>query len=202
MIFQQKRIGLYYGSFNPIHLGHIALAQYALEHLPIDSLWLVLSPLNPQKNILEQLPYHYRCHLIERSIEAIEGLELCTIESELPTPHYTIRSLRALNMLYPKCDFSLLIGADTLINLPSWYESERIMRNTPLYIYPRPGYQTDASIWGGRARVHLLHNVPESNLSSSLIRKAIESGLCLEYALPIPGEWEELSRQFTLLKSK
>lgn len=198
----KRRIALYFGSFNPLHLGHTTLARYALERLALDALWLVLSPLNPHKDAREQLPYSYRRSLIERSLSGYDNLSLCTIEASLPAPRYTVRSLRALNMLYPDCEFSLLIGADTLLSLPSWYQAERILSSTPLYVYPRPGYEIQRENYQEYAKVHLISEVPECELSSSDIRRAISESNVLSNALPLSQEWEELSRQFSTLATK
>lgn len=188
----RMRIALYFGSFNPIHLGHTALAQYALAHLPIDELWLVLSPLNPHKSPAEQLPFAYRRELVERSIAPLSGVRLCPIEQSLPAPRYTVRTLRALQMLAPDAEFVLLIGADTLLSLPSWHAPERILSRHGLYVYPRPGYEIRPEEWTGQGDVHLLHDVPESALSSSAIRAAARSGEVLAHALPCPDEWPRL----------
>lgn len=197
---KRTRVALYFGSFNPIHLGHTALARYALEHLPVDRVWLVLSPQNPQKDPTEQLPFAYRRDLIECAMGDLSGLELCSLEAHTPSPRYTVRTLRALSLLYPDCDFSMLIGADTLLAMPSWREPERIWAHIPLYVYPRPGYAVDWSVWSGRATVHSLEHVPESELSSSAIRQAIRSGGDMSWALPCPERWGELCDQFARLE--
>lgn len=188
----KARIALYFGSFNPIHLGHTALVQYALEHLPVDELWLVLSPLNPHKAASEQLPFAYRAKLIGCSIASLGGVRLCLIEQTLPAPRYTVRTLRALELLHPEAEFVLLIGADTLLGIPSWYAPERIMAHYPLYVYPRPGYEVCLEDWKGRAQVHLLVGVPESAYASSAIRAAARMGKVLAHALPVPEEWATL----------
>lgn len=198
----KARIALYFGSFNPIHLGHTALVQYALGHLPIDELWLVLSPLNPHKAASEQLPFAYRAQLARGSIASLGGVRLCLIEQSLPAPRYTVRTLRALELLHPGVEFVLLIGADTLLSMPSWYTPERIFSRYPLYVYPRPGYEVSLEEWQGRAQVHLLAGVPESALSSSAIRSAVRVGEDLSYALPQPEVWSGLCAEFARLESQ
>lgn len=201
-----RRICLYFGSFNPLHLGHLALARYAREQLGFDGVWLVLSPVNPHKSPYDQLPYAYRAKLIREAIAPHAGLRLCTIEDDLPHPHYTVRTLRALGMLYPHDSPSLLIGADNLLGITRWYAWERLLASTPLYVYPRPGYdlssfsandlRTDLSL-DGMPTPHICWDAPQLELSSSAIRSAARSGLDLSHYLPVPDRWAELCQHLT-----
>lgn len=180
-----KRICLYFGSFNPIHIGHLALARYARDRIGFDEVWLVLSPLNPHKQGRDQLPYDSRVELIECSLEGEQGLQLCTIERHLPSPHYTIRSIRALRMLYPQVAFALLIGADNLTSLPSWYETERLQRAVSIYVYPRPGADlADSKMLQGGEDIHICADAPLVDISSTEIRRAIYQGESIGHLLP------------------
>ncbi|MDO4691762.1 MAG: nicotinate (nicotinamide) nucleotide adenylyltransferase [Porphyromonadaceae bacterium] len=185
-----RRVCLYFGSFNPFHQGHLALARYAHRRLGFDEIWLVLSPLNPLKSQADQLPYAVRAELIEASIRGEEGLKLCNLEVDLPQPRYTIRSLRALRLLHPQVEFSMLIGADNLLILPSWHQYERLLRSTPLYVYPRPGYEVkELPSWCKGASVHYCADAPQADISSSLIRQAMAEGRDLREHLGEPTLW-------------
>lgn len=180
-----KRICLYFGSFNPIHIGHLALARYARDRIGFDEVWLVLSPLNPHKRYRDQLPYSIRAEFVRLSIEGELGIRLCTIEQYLPAPHYTVRSVRALKMLYPEISFSLLIGADNLTSLPQWYESERLQKNVSIYVYPRPGTDLDDSKLSLQSdNIHICTDAPLMEVSSSKIRERIFEGKPIGYMLP------------------
>lgn len=156
------RICLYPGSFNPLHVGHMMLAHYAHEHLGFDEVWLVLSPLNPLKDSRDTLPYTLRRQLIECAIAPYPYLRLETLEAHLPQPHYTVRSLRALHLLHPKATFAMLMGADSLASIGRWYEAERLLQETELYVYPRPD-----SIMEKRTDINRYHD-PLSTLPDSL----------------------------------
>lgn len=185
MSIAAKRICLYFGSFNPIHIGHLVLARYARDRVGFDEVWLVLSPLNPQKQGRDQLPYDSRVKLIEHSLEGERGLRLCTLERYLPSPHYTVRSVRALRMLYPEAVFALLIGADNLASLSSWYETERLQRAVSIYVYPRPGVDlADSKIQPQGEDIHICADAPLVDISSTEIRQAIYRGEPIEHLLP------------------
>ncbi len=182
-----RRVCLYFGSFNPIHLGHLTLARYARERIGFDEVWLVLSPLNPHKLASGQLPYESRVELILRSLEGERGIRLCTLERDLPAPHYTVRSVRALKMLHPEVAFSLLIGADNLTSLPAWYQSERLRRAVSIYVYPRPGVELAMSkdLPQGEDILYC-YDAPLVNISSTEIRRAASQGMPIGHLIPRP----------------
>ena len=148
--------GLFFGSFNPMHIGHLALANYLTEYTPIRQLWFVPSPLNPLKNTQELLP----------------------------SPHYTIRTLRALSMLYPHHRFALLIGADNWQSFDRWKDHHRLMAKYELIIYPRFGYEVDDTTLPTGCRY--IHDAPRIEISSTQIRTSILEGKDLRYWLPLP----------------
>lgn len=190
MTSASRRVCLYFGSFNPIHRGHLSLARYAQGELGFDEVWLVLSPLNPLKSQADQLPYALRRDLVEASIREEEGLRLCSLEVDLPQPRYTIRSLRALRMLYPRTEFSMLIGADNLLILPSWHQYERLLHSTALYVYPRPGHEVvELPLWCKGAEVHYCADAPQMDISSSFIRQAIAEHRDVREYLGTPALW-------------
>lgn len=208
------RICLYPGSFNPLHVGHMMLAHYAHEHLGFDEVWLMLSPLNPLKNSRDALPYALRRQLIECAIAPYPYLRLETLEAHLPQPHYTVRSLRALHLLHPKATFAMLMGSDSLASIGRWYEAERLLQETELYVYPRPNStadeRTDTNLSPDhrptlsegqaivnphlteRGTIHLCHDAPTSTLSSTEIRTALANGTDASALLPCPHLWPSL----------
>ncbi len=194
------RICLYFGSFNPFHIGHLALARYMMKTYQFDKFFFVLSPLNPQKKSKNMLPFNFRYKFIEACISEDEGAEICSLEQILPEPHYSVRTLNALKMLMPTALFSMLIGADNLLSLSSWYEYKRLSDFTELYVYPREGYPlTDLSKHSFEGEVHICRDAPMIDVSSTEIRNAIMEGENLSQLLPQPALWEELAKALNLL---
>ena len=160
--------GLFFGSFNPMHIGHLALANYLTEYTPIRQLWFVPSPLNPLKNTQELLPYDLRCELIEQAIRKDIRFQVLRIEELLPSPHYTIRTLRALSMQ----------------SFDRWKDHHRLMAKYELIIYPRFGYEVDDTTLPTGCRY--IHDAPRIEISSTQIRTSILEGKDLRYWLPLP----------------
>ena len=132
-----KRIGLFGGSFNPIHLGHTALAAYICEQGMVDEVWLMVSPQNPLKQDLTLLDENERLHMARLAVAPYPMLKACDFEFTLPRPSYTYHTLQALRMAYPDCEFSLIIGEDNWDNFHRWYRGEDIARETTIIVYPR-----------------------------------------------------------------
>ena len=132
-----KRIGLFGGSFNPIHLGHTALAAYICEQGMVDEVWLMVSPQNPLKQDLTLLDENERLHMARLAVTSYPMLKACDFEFTLPRPSYTYHTLQALRMAYPDCEFSLIIGEDNWDNFHRWYRGEDIARETTIIVYPR-----------------------------------------------------------------
>ncbi len=188
------RICLFFGSFNPFHIGHLALARYVLKTYHFDKLFFVLSPLNPQKKSKNMLPFSFRYDFLNACISEDKGTEICSLEQILPEPHYSVRTLKALKMLNPDAQFSMLIGADNLLSLSSWYEYERLADFTDLYVYPREGYPlTDLAEHSFSGEVHICENVPTIDVSSTEIRNAIKEGNDLSHLIPKPELWDKLA---------
>ncbi len=194
------RICLYFGSFNPFHIGHLALARYMMKTYHFDKLFFVLSPLNPQKKSKNMLAFDFRYDFLEACISEDEGVEICSLEQILPEPHYSVRTLKALKMLMPTAQFSMLIGADNLLSLSSWYEYKRLADFTELYVYPRKGYPlTDLSKHSFEGEVHICENVPTIDVSSTEIRNAIKEGGNLAHLLAKPELWQALEKAMKTL---
>lgn len=177
------RTGLLFGSFNPIHIGHLALANYVLEYAPFDEIWLVVSPRNPFKNESDLAPASHRLAMTHIATRQDLRIKVSDIEFEMPTPSYTVHTLENLTSLFPGNNFSLIIGSDNLLNIERWHASEKILKNFPILVYPRPGYSLD------EARPDILKSVktlqaPLLDISSTLIREGISNGKNLRYLMP------------------
>ena len=197
MVSSRRRICLYFGSFNPLHRAHLRLAQFALAALPCDEVWLVLSPLNPLKELATQLPFAWRADYIRQAIEKEPRLRMVTLEEQLPLPHYTVRSIRALRLLYPEYDFSLLIGSDNLRLIDRWYDYQRLLKTIPLHVYPRPGYPMEEILPTALpgATIYLHPEAPQMDLAATDLREAALRGEDLSGETAVPELWEELRTQ-------
>lgn len=165
------RIGIFGGSFNPIHTGHTRLGQWLVRKNYVDELWFMVSPLNPLKqNSTELLPDGLRLQLAQLAVEGKAGLRVSDFEMHLPRPSYMVHTLAQLRQAYPQHEFLLIIGADNWLRFNQWRNSEEIMLHHRLLVYPRPGYALDtASMPQGVSLVA----TPLFNISSTQIRQAI-----------------------------
>lgn len=203
MIQEPREVCLYFGSFNPLHRTHLQLAHYALEHLPVAEVWLVLSPVNPLKALATQLPFTFRAEYIRQAISEEPRLKLVTLEAILPTPHYTVHTLQALRLLHPELSFSLFIGSDNLALIERWYDYKRLLASTPLHVYPRPGYDLPADVLASLAGHIIYHpDAPQSTLSATELREAALTGIDRRADTAAPELWEELERQIKRLQTK
>lgn len=168
------RIGIFGGSFNPIHTGHTRLGQWLVRKNYVDELWFMVSPLNPLKqNSTELLPDGLRLQLAQLAVEGKTGLRVSDFEMHLPRPSYMVHTLAQLRQAYPQHEFLLIIGADNWLRFNQWRNSEEIMLHHRLLVYPRPGYALDtASMPQGVSLVA----TPLFNISSTQIRQAIANG--------------------------
>ena len=174
-------IGLYFGSFNPIHIGHLAIANYLVEFGPIDSLWFVVSPHNPLKKKQNLLDDYQRLELVHRAIQGDERFEVSSVEFYLPKPSYTIDTLTYLQEKHPRQRFTLLMGSDNLINLHKWKNYEQILENYRILVYPRPG--VDPSDCISHPNIETIQ-APLMEISSSFIRDALSLGKDVRYFMP------------------
>lgn len=172
-----KKVGIFCGSFNPIHNGHVALADYIARNSDLDEVWLVVSPLNPLKRTIADTlaPNEQRLDMVRLALRSCERLFASDIEFSLPLPNYTINTLNALKSKYPETDFSLIIGADNLALFERWKDSDVIMSNFDMLVYPRPGVDLD-SLMQKYPKVRVLENAPLHDVSSTEIRRRISSG--------------------------
>ena len=168
-----KRTGIFGGTFNPIHIGHLALANYLCEYGELDELWLVVSPQNPFKRDMQLAPDDVRLEMVSAALEGYPRMMASDVEFSLPRPSYMVNTLRSLIAAHPDRRFTLVIGADNWSSFPRWYASEEILRLCDIIVYPRPGYPIDpASL---PTNVHLIPT-PLLEISSTFIRECIRNG--------------------------
>ena len=132
-----KKIGLYFGTFNPIHVGHLIIANYLANNSDLNEIWFVVSPHNPLKDKSNLLEDHHRLAMVQRAVEDNIKLKASSIEFDLPKPSYTVFTLQSLKEKYPSTKFSLILGEDNLRTLHKWKNYEVILQNHAIYVYPR-----------------------------------------------------------------
>lgn len=179
-----KHIGLFFGSFNPIHVGHLIVANSMLELTNIDEVWFVVSPQNPLKERQTLLADHHRMQMVRVAIDDNYKMRACDVEMHLPIPSYTVVTLAHLSEQHPDKRFSLIIGGDNLENFRRWRNYEYILEHYDLYVYPRPGCHPEDEL-ANHPHVHMV-DVPMMDISSSYIRKQIEEGHPPRYMLTEP----------------
>jgi nicotinate-nucleotide adenylyltransferase len=135
------KIGLYFGSFNPIHIGHLIIASHVADHTEMQQVWFVVSPQNPLKPSSVLLNEYHRLHLVHLAIEDDLRLKASEVEFKLPRPSYTIDTLTYLQEKYPQHEFSVIMGSDSFQNLPRWKNFEQLVKNYAFIIYNRPGFE-------------------------------------------------------------
>lgn len=169
------RIGIYGGSFNPVHKGHVSLAKWIVDNGIVDELWLMVSPLNPLKADVENeiLPFETRMEMARIATENISGVRVSDFENSLPVPSYTISTLEALCGAYPQHSFCLVVGADNWKDFHRWHRWQEIVSGYDVFVYNRPGY--DLEIPHEFSRVKLI-DAPLYDISSTMIRKLVSEG--------------------------
>jgi len=175
------KIGLYFGSFNPIHNGHMAIANYMLEFTDLNEIWFVISPQNPFKTKQKLLLDYHRLELVSIAINDTPGFRASNIEFNLPKPSYTIDTLAYLYDKYPEKEFVLIMGSDNLVNFHKWKNFNEILRNHQIYIYPRPNVKQVELM--KHPNVHKV-DAPLMEISSSFIRNAIKKEKDVRFFLP------------------
>ena len=174
-------VGLYFGSFNPIHVGHLIIANYMVQNTGMNQVWFVVSPQNPLKKSGSLLNEYHRLYLVQVSIEDEPSLKATDIEFRLPKPSYTIDTLTYLGEKFPQHKFSVIMGSDSYQNLQAWKNYEQLIKNYPIFVYHRPGFAVDKNYEGGFFN---FVKAPLLEISSTHLRKMIREGKSIRYLVP------------------
>lgn len=185
-----KSIGLFFGTFNPIHIGHLVLANYFAEHTEFEEIWLVVTPQNPFKTKQDILANDHRFEMVKRATEAYPKLHPCSVEFEMPTPNYTIDTLLELSKKYPRNKFSLIMGMDNLASFPKWKGYTRILDDYGLWVYPRKTHKMVPDFLKNHPQITVVA-APEIEIASSEIRKQIQNQKNIRPLLPAES-WQYL----------
>jgi nicotinate-nucleotide adenylyltransferase len=192
------KIGLYFGTFNPIHVGHLIIANHMAEHSDLEQIWMVVTPHNPLKQKNTLLDDYHRLHLVRLATEDYPKIKPSDIEFKLPQPNYTVNTLAYLMEKYPQHEFSLIMGEDNLKSFHKWKNYEYILQNHDLYIYPRISEEADPSLEGELAKQNMelknhprIHKIdaPVVEISSTFIREGIKNKKNIRPLLP-HNVWE------------
>ena len=180
------RIGLYFGSFNPIHIGHLIIVNHVLNESDLQKIWFVVSPQNPFKPSSTLLNEYDRLHLVQIAIEKDDRLKASEIEFSLPKPSYTSHTLAYLSEKYPTHQFTIIMGSDSFQNLRKWKNADFIISNYPIIIYRRPGF---AVAENSGAKITIM-DAPLLEISATFIRECIQQSKSIRYLLPSAVEEE------------
>jgi len=175
------KIGLFFGSFNPIHTGHLIIASYMANHTDLDKVWLVVSPHNPLKKASDLINTYDRLEMAKLATENSDCIEVSDIELKLPRPSYTIDTLIYLQEKFPNHQFTLIMGSDNLNSLQKWKNYEILLRDYQIYVYPRPSFESTS--FSTHSSVTIT-NTPLIEISSTFIRRSIAQKKNVQYFLP------------------
>jgi nicotinate-nucleotide adenylyltransferase len=174
------KIALYFGSFNPIHNGHLIIANHVLQNTDAEQVWFIVSPQNPFKPANGLLNEYHRLHLINLAIEGESKLKASNIEFNLPRPSYTINTLTYLEEKHPEHEFVILMGSDSFQNIHKWKNAPVILKNYPLYIYRRPGFEITET----HGAIIKIIEAPLLQISATHIRELLKAGKSVRYLVP------------------
>ena len=184
------KIGLFFGTFNPIHVGHLTIANHIAEYSDLDQVWFVVTPHSPFKKKNSLLDDHQRLEMVYRATKDYNKLQQSDIEFKLPQPNYTVNTLAHLEEKYPKNEFALIMGEDNLKSFHKWKNYQVILEMHDIYVYPRVSEGKVESQFDEHPRIHHI-NAPIMELSSTFIRKSIKAGKNVRPMLP-ENVWEYL----------
>lgn len=185
-------IGLYFGSFNPIHIGHMIIANHILNETNLEKIWLIVSPQNPLKKSNSLLSEFDRLHLVRLAVQDDNRLKCSDIEFNLSKPSYTTNTLAYLSEKYQEHKFSIIMGSDSYQNLDKWKNFETIISNYSIYVYKRDGYEI-SKFWAGEP---IILNAPLIQISATQIRDHIKNGKSIRYLVPEIVREEIETRRF------
>ena len=182
------KIGLYFGTFNPIHVGHLIIANHLAEHSDLEQIWMVVTPHNPLKEKNTLLDDYHRLHLVRLATEEYPKIKPSDIEFKLPQPNYTVNTLAHLMEKYPQHAFSLIMGEDNLKSFHKWKNYDYILQHHDIYVYPRVSVGEDNSEFKNHPRIHKI-DAPIVEISSTFIRENIKNKKNIRPLLP-HNVWE------------
>jgi nicotinate-nucleotide adenylyltransferase len=177
------KIGLLFGSFNPIHIGHLIIANYMANHTALDKVWLVVSPQNPLKKYGDLINTYDRLEMAKLATDNATNIAVSDVELKLPQPSYTIDTLTHLKEKYPEHEFALIMGSDNLATLHKWKNYRLILRDYRIFVYPRPGYENAEFASHPSVTITM---TPQMELSATFIRKSIAEKKNVQYFVPDP----------------
>ncbi|MGK0386258.1 MAG: nicotinate-nucleotide adenylyltransferase [Patiriisocius sp.] len=185
-----KKIGLYFGTFNPIHIGHLTIANFMVEYSALDEVWMVVTPHNPHKKKSTLLDNNHRLMMVDVALEDYPKIKSSNIEFDVPQPNYTVHTLAVLEEKYPEQNFCLIMGEDNLKSFHKWKNYEVILARYELFVYPRISQGTIETQFDKHSKITKVP-APIMELSSTFIRKAIKEGKNIRPMLP-GNVWEYL----------
>ncbi len=187
-----RKVGLFFGTFNPIHTGHLIIANHMAEYSDLEEVWLVVTPHNPHKKKSTLLDNHHRLEMVYRACETYDKLKPSNIEFGLPQPNYTVNTLAHLQEKFPTNDFCLIMGEDNLRNFHKWKNSDVILENHEIYVYPRIAKGEIADRYKEHPKINWI-DAPIVEISSTFIRKSIKD---LKNVRPLLAEkvWEYIDQ--------
>ncbi|MGZ9677084.1 nicotinate (nicotinamide) nucleotide adenylyltransferase [Flavobacterium sp. GNP001] len=177
------KIGLYFGTFNPIHIGHLIIANHMAEHSDLDQVWMVVTPHNPLKKKSTLLDDYHRLQMVFLATEDFPKIKPSNIEFKLPQPNYTVNTLVHLEEKYPNYEFSLIMGEDNLKSLHKWKNYEVILERHDIYVYPRISSEEENVEFKNHPKIHLI-DAPVVEISATFIRDNIKKGKNIQPLLP------------------
>lgn len=180
----EKKIGLYFGTFNPVHIGHLIIANFMATQTDLNEVWMVVSPRNPLKKKETLLGNYDRLHLVNLGIGNNHKIKASDIEFSLPVPSYTIDTLTFLKEKFPGKNFILIMGGDNLSSFHLWKNYKTILNHYSIYVYSRPGFPIPEEFLN-HSSIHFFES-PQMNISATYIRDCIKKGKSVQYLLPDP----------------
>ncbi len=185
-------IGLYFGSFNPIHIGHLIIANHILNETSLERIWFIVSPHNPLKESKSLLNEFDRLHMVRLAVQDDKRIKCSDIEFSLPKPSYTTNTLTFLSEKYPEHEFSIIMGSDSYQNLDKWKNFDHILSNYSIYVYERKDFEVKKFF----SKAPIILNAPLIEVSSSQIRLNIKEGKSIRYLVPEIVREEIETRKF------
>lgn len=187
------KVGLYFGSFNPIHNGHLIIASHIANYTSQDRIWLVVSPQNPLKKNTSLINENHRKHLIDLAIDGEKKLRSSNVEFKLPKPSYTIDTLAHLEDQYPQHEFTIIMGSDSFSNIRKWKNYQTLLKRYEIMIYQRPGFIIEREKVQGKITIM---DAPLLQISSTLIREMIHQKKSIRYLVPDVVKTEIETQQY------